>query len=93
MKMMEQQIKNARRYQKPYVEEGLKETQEERIKRKRSSCAKCKYSSRGAGQNYENPTYYTCDYILIEGHSRGCSQTNCDKFEEEKGKRKRRWIN
>lgn len=28
-----------------------------------------------------------CDYILYEGHSRGCSISKCDKYK--KGKRKR----
>lgn len=33
----------------------------------------CRYRGRGSG-------FDTCDYILIEGHSRGCDISTCDKY-------------
>lgn len=45
-----------------------------------SDCKKrCYYSNGG-----------TCDYILIEGHSRGCHWSECTKFVDKKGDGKRR---
>ena len=37
------------------------------------NCYKCKYRSR---------ITLTCDYILYNSKSRGCSVQNCDKFEQ-----------
>lgn len=42
-----------------------------------TKCKKCKYSFNVGSQ--KGLTYY-CQYILIEGHSRGCEPANCDKF-------------
>lgn len=43
----------------------------------RKKCKTCKYrADRGE---------WKCNYILIEGHSRGCSVENCTKYK--KGKR------
>ena len=41
----------------------------------------CVYRGRGHGSA-------TCDYAIIEKHSRGCSISECDKYR--KGKRSRR---
>lgn len=48
-------------------------------------CLKCVYV--GGNKRSRVPT---CDYILIEGHTRGCSVLNCDKYKPGKAKRKRR---
>lgn len=37
------------------------------------NCYKCRYRSR---------TTLSCDYILMEGHSRGCSAKDCNKYKE-----------
>lgn len=39
-------------------------------------CYKCHYRSRAT---------LSCDYILMEGKSRGCAAENCDKFKERSG--------
>lgn len=57
-------------------------------KLKRSQCVKCQYSS-GMGVDKHNVSNMTCDYLLIVGHSRGCSPINCAKFEP-RTRRKRR---
>lgn len=46
----------------------------------RNRCLNCKYSS------FHNEL--TCDYILIEGHMRGCYEGTCTKFEKRTTKRK-----
>ena len=40
-------------------------------------CETCKYRARGYG--IKNG----CDYILLKGHSRGCSVEECNKYVEE----------
>jgi hypothetical protein len=44
--------------------------------------SKCKYGTRAGG-------ILVCDYIGIEGHSRGCSPEACDKFGGKRRRRKR----
>ena len=45
-------------------------------------CKKCEYS-------FHNNGMTTCDYILIEGHMRGCYEgTKCSKFKKKKSKRR-----
>lgn len=38
-------------------------------------CSKCRYYSKLSPSAYK--TNATCDYILIEGHSRGCDPRDC----------------
>lgn len=40
-------------------------------------CSKCRYYSKLSPGAYK--TNATCDYILIEGHSRGCDPRDCVK--------------
>lgn len=47
-------------------------------KNKQNLCSKCMYSSLITDST--NVSALTCDYILIEEHSRGCSPINCQKF-------------
>lgn len=49
------------------------------LKLKRNRCRFCIYAGRSA-INYDDFGMMTCDYILIEGHSRGCPPDRCDKF-------------
>ena len=43
-------------------------------------CRKCKYFSKANGHHY---SYAACNYILHEGHSRGCpAGDECDKYDE-----------
>lgn len=43
---------------------------------KQQQCAKCYYFSRAQGDISSGST---CDYILIEGHRRGCSPLQCQE--------------
>lgn len=47
-------------------------TPHEIYKLKINQCVNCEYFSRG-----DNNSYGTCDYILVEGHSRRCSPLLC----------------
>ena len=55
---------------KPWRE--LKNTEISNLKR--VQCVKCDYYSKTAGTWNTNAT---CDYILMEGHSRGCDPRDC----------------
>lgn len=53
-------------------------------------CRKCKYLSRPNGECVASST---CDYIDMEGHSRGCSPLECKQkgiFTPRQGSRKRK---
>ena len=57
-------------------EEESKESQLGNVDRR--WCKTCKYrSSRNKGENGNG-----CDYVVIEGHSRGCNVENCDKYQK-----------
>lgn len=69
-------------------------TEREICKLKDDQCRYCKYFSKS---NSSITTYGTCEYITIEGHSRGCLPTECAMngiFKKEiKGKKRRVEIN
>ena len=50
----------------------------------RNKCLTCKYSA------FHNEL--TCDYILWEGHRRGCYEGKCTKYEERTTTRKYRPV-
>lgn len=55
-------------------------TKKEILDRKEKVCVKCKYSSITNGRSIKKKSeliYLTCDYILIEGHRRGCDPRDC----------------
>lgn len=54
---------------------------------KRRQCYKCAYYSRTGG---EYASAGTCNYIVVEGHRRGCSPLECleeGKFKPKNGRR------
>lgn len=52
-------------------------SENEILNTKAHQCSKCRYYSKlNAGTCKANTT---CDYILIEGHSRGCDPRDCIK--------------
>ena len=57
---------------------------------KQKLCSECFYAS--FVTDSENVSTMTCDYILTEGHSRGCCPINCKKFRSADEKRKKRSI-
>lgn len=61
---------------------------------KREQCFKCHYFSVGPDNKQgANNTKGFCDYLAIEGHSRGCSPLKCIEhgvFREREKRRKRR---
>lgn len=46
---------------------------------KQTNCNKCFYSRKTSSPS-QNCGNVFCDYISIEGHSRGCRPDECDKF-------------
>lgn len=65
-------------------------TEKEIYNLKEKQCKKCRYFSKN---NAQSTTYGTCEYIAIEGHSRGCLPTECTTkgiFKESTGVKKRR---
>ena len=61
-----------------YIEQWARMTDAEISEHKNNVCVKCHYYSFGSGGNNEpSRRYGLCDYILIEGHSRGCSPFEC----------------
>lgn len=50
-------------------------TEAEINQNKKKHCEKCLYFSRGGGTNTNGARY--CEYLLIEGHMRGCSPLKC----------------
>ena len=71
----------------PWIKDVMKETHEERLKRKEKYCSKCFYAVRIAG---DSPNQALCNYIEITGHMRGCSPVGCTKFRPGRVKRTRR---
>ena len=66
-------------------------TTEEITRLKEKQCVKCEYYSHGGGGR-DNIIAGTCDYILKEGHSRGCSpfERRAIGIFKPKGKRRRK---
>lgn len=55
-------------------------TRIEIYRRKQNVCVNCEYFSReGVGNSGKNVSNKTCDYLLINGHSRGCDPRDCVK--------------
>lgn len=76
---------------KKWSEYTLKEIK----KNKKKLCVRCVYCTYTGELNVKTSNLYnvTCDYIGIEGHSRGCSPMNCKKFKEKVSGRRRRRSN
>lgn len=61
------------------------ENQVKTIKCTESVMKRCSYGKCGSG------CQYYCDYISIEGHSRGCLPTECTKYTTKKLNRKQKF--
>ena len=57
-----------------YAKDWATRTDEEIWALKKKQCSKCYYFSVSKGTHV---TVGTCDYILLEGHTRGCSPFEC----------------
>lgn len=60
---------------------------------KRQQCIRCHYFSRTAVDKRSGSATGICDYLTIEGHSRGCSPLECTEkgiYRPRKGKGRRK---
>lgn len=53
-------------------------TEQEVNSHKRKQCVKCQYLSRQNGKSVISAV--PCDYLIVNGHSRGCSPLDCKIF-------------
>lgn len=66
--------------------------EQEIYKLKKKQCTKCKYFSHQNGKQAVSAV--PCDYLLITGHSRGCSPLDCvsyDIFKLAKDRKRRKF--